>query len=206
MAILATDDFNGASNADLGAQWDPCTGESGPNGFILTGSGSAGPSGGGGSDCSETNNAVTWPNDHYSEITFFATGANGAGSGCGVTCRAATGATVTYYRLIGNASGYELGKKVAGSFTSLSSGTGTTFTAGDKMRLQLSGTTWTCFKNGVQFATGTDSAIASGRAGIAYSSTDGTTTIDAFEGGSLVSSSAVVGRGGGGSPGISGPF
>ncbi len=187
MSVLATDAFTGSAGA-LGAQWNACTGETVTTGFNLDGSGNAIPSAGGGGDCSDTNNAVTWPNDQYSEVVLAASGANGAGAGCGVTCRAATGSTVTYYRLVGNASGYELGKKVAGSFTSLSSGSGTTFAATNNLHLEIQSTTLKMMKNAVQFGGNiTDSSIASGRTGIAYSSTDGTTTIDSWTGGDFSS-------------------
>jgi hypothetical protein len=68
MTQLASDNFTRADNADLGTAWDPCSGESGPNGFEIF-SNAAVPSNNG-QDCSETNNTVTWPPDQYSEEAF----------------------------------------------------------------------------------------------------------------------------------------
>lgn len=191
MSILATDNFTRANSADLGTNWDENTGESGPNGFDIS-SNTAVPSDVA-ADSSETNNAATWPNDQYSEVTYATTGANGVGAGSGPSCREALGATLTYYRAVGNASGYEFGRKNAGPFTSLSSGAGTTFAPGDKLRLQVStngaNCDWVLTKNGVQFASGTDtSPIASGRAGIAHSSVSTVAALSAWEGGDLAAS------------------
>lgn len=186
MTILATDNFTRANNADLGTAWDENTGEAGPNGFDISAN-TAVPSNLG-ADSSETNNSVTWPDDQYSEVTYNATTTNGVGTGCGPTCREATGATLTYYRAVGNSDGYELGRRVTGTFTSLSSGAGTVFAAGDKLRLEVrvngANCDWILKKNGVQFASGTDtSPIASGRAGIAHSSVSTIASLSAWEGG-----------------------
>lgn len=186
--LLASDNFTRANSADLGTSWDENTGESGPNGFDIS-SNTAIPSDIS-ADSSETNNSVTWPDDQYSEVTYATTGADGIGSGSGPACREALGSTLTYYRVVGNASGYEFGRKVAGPFTSLSSGAGTTFAPGDKLRLRVktsgANATWFLLKNGVQFASGTDtSPIASGRAAIAHSSVSSVAALSAWEGGSV---------------------
>lgn len=186
-ALLAFDGFTRANSADLGTNWDENTGESGPNGFDIV-SNTAVPSDVA-ADSSETNNSVTWPDDQYSEVTYATTGADGIGSGSGPSCREALGSTLTYYRAVGNASGYEFGRKNAGPFTSLSSGAGTTFAPADKLRLRIktsgANASWFLLKNGVQFASGTDtSPIASGRAGIAHSSVSSVAALSAWEGGS----------------------
>lgn len=187
--VLASDNFTRADLGDLGTSWDECTGESNVNGFNIV-SNKAVPANVT-EDSSETNNAVVWPNDQYSQVTLSTTGADGAGSGSGPTCRAATGATVTHYRAVGNASGYELIRANGGAGTSLSTGTGTTFTSGDTLYLQVktngANADWILKKNGVQFASGSDtSPIASGRAGIGHSSTSsaGAGQLSAWEGGS----------------------
>jgi hypothetical protein len=193
VAVLDSDDFNRIDNTDLGSEWDVCTGESGSTGLEIVSNTARGTKDAI-LDSSETFNATAAPNDGYSQVTYGATTAAGAGAGMGPTYRAATGATKTYYRAIGNASGWEMGKKVAGTFTSLGTGTGTTFTAGDTLRLTLSGTGWSLSKNGAaDFASGTDSSISSGRAGIAYSSTDGGTTVTAWEMGDTGGGGAVLG-------------
>lgn len=189
MTILATDNFTRANNADLGTAWDECSGEPDPSGFNISAN-TAIPDNVG-SDSSESNNSATWPNDQYAEVTYSATAADGAGAGSGPCCRKATGATLTHYRAVGNASGYELGRVVTGTFTSLSTGAGTTFAAADKFKLQVktngANCDWTLFKNGVSFASGSDtSPIASGRTGIGHSSTSTTSALSAWEGGDLV--------------------
>lgn len=196
MTILANDNFTRANSSDLGAAWDENTGDASVQGFNI--SANTAIPGDLNSDSSETNNAAIWPDDQYSEVTFGTTAANGAGAGSGPTCREATGATVTYYRAVGNASGYELVRAVTGTFTSLSSGAGTTFASGDKLRLEVktngANADWVLKKNGVQFASGSDtSPIASGRAGIGYSSLSTVATLTAWEGGNLtVDGSAIL--------------
>lgn len=187
MTILASDNFTRANNADLGTAWDECTGDTDVNGFDISAN-TAIPAAG--SDTSETNNSVTWPDDQYAEVTHFNPTADGAGAGSGPMCRASAAGANTRYRLVGNASGYGMERVVAGAFTILRNSTGTTFAAGDKMRLEVrtSGANciWTLKKNGVQFDTDTDtSPIASGSAGIAFSSTSTTAAVSAWEGGTL---------------------
>ena len=186
MSILASDTFVRANNADLGTSWDECTGEPQPGGFDIS-SNTAIPIAVSG-DSSETNNAATWPNDQYSQVTLTNPTANGVGAGSGPVCRAATGATVTRYRLIGNASGYDFARFVAGAYTSLSSGSGTTFAATNTLYLEVktngANADWICKKNGTSFASGTDtSPVASGRAGIAHSGPSTTAALSAWEGG-----------------------
>lgn len=212
MAILASDNFTRANSADLGTNWDENTADPGTGGFdIVSNTASVANTG---LDCSETYNAVSSPNDQYSECTFGATTADGLGVGCGVVCRSAVAAR-TYYRVVGCGSGYELGRSVAGTFTSLSSGAGTTFAVGDKLRLTVktngANADWALLKNGVQFASGTDtSPIASGRFGIGYSSSaPNSFTLTAWEGGDFGSAIAgsVIGSGTfhpGASPGLGG--
>jgi hypothetical protein len=195
MSVLASDTFVRANNADLGTAWDECTGESSSGGFDISAN-TAIPALTA-SDSSETNNSVSWPNDQYSQVTHSTTTANGVGAGSGPTCRAATGATRTYYRLVGNASGYEFGRKVAAAYTALSSGTGTTFTSGDTLYLEVktngANADWICKKNGTSFDSGTDtSPIASGRAGIAFSSTSTAASLSAWEGGDFAAGGAAA--------------
>ena len=169
---MSTDDFNRANSADLGSVWTVVHG----TGFDIV------------SNTAVTKNVLedqseyhsdTRSNDQYSEITFGVSGNAGVGSGVGPTCRSSTSA-VTFYRLVGSQSGYQLNRAVTGSFTSLTSGAGTTFVSGDVLRLEVrtngANCDWILKKNGSQFANGTDtSPIASGRAGIGYSSTDAST-------------------------------
>lgn len=195
MPALASDNFTRANAADLGANWDECSGETFAGGFDI--SANTAIPGDLAGDSSETNNSASFPADQYSQVTLANPAADGAGAGSGPTCRAATGATVTYYRLVGNASGYELGRKVAGAFTSLASGAGTTFAAGDVLRLEVrtngANCDWVLKKNGVQFAAGTDvTPIASGRAGCGHSSTSTTAALSAWEAGNLATPAPTI--------------
>lgn len=117
--------------------------------------------------------AIAWPNDQYSQVILDVTGAAGLGTGYGPSCRFATAAK-TGYRLIASGSGWELLRFNAGVSTNLGSSAGTTFAVGDTVYLSIVGAVWTVKKNGatVSGGTGTDgSPIASGNAGIVYSST-----------------------------------
>lgn len=185
--LLASDNFTRADSTGLGVNWDANTADPGTGGFnILSNTAIVANNG---LDCSETYNAVSSPNDQYSECTFGPTTADGLGAGSGVVCRSSVAAR-TYYRVVGCGSGYELGRNVAGTFTSLSSGAGTTFATGDKLRLRVktngANADWFLLKNGVLFASGTDtSPIASGRFGIGYSSVaPNSDQLAAWEGGS----------------------
>ena len=179
MTVLASDDFNRADNADLGTNWDAGVGET--DVFKILTNAAAFTSN---FDVDETWNVLTPPNDQYATSTLKATAADGVGIGFGVTVRRSVAAR-TYYRLVGNASGYELGRRNAGTFTSMASGSGTTFAAADKITLEYFGSTPTLKKNGVAFGSPpTDSSIASGRFGVCYSSTAAANdAIDAWEGG-----------------------
>ena len=183
MSTLATDLFNGAS---LGANWTVDTGgawtESG--GVIKeTGLLSA--------DSQIRYSAITWPNDQWSETTVGTAGTSGgAGVGYGPIVRKASGATVTLYRFIVSAQGWELGKDVAGVFTSFSSGTATTWAVGDTAYLEVQGSTLTAKKNtvngqgGTVIATQSDGTITTGWAGVMYSSNDvGIGTVDSWQAG-----------------------
>lgn len=183
MSQLVSDDFNRADNTDLGTTWDPNLADASNLGLRITSNAALEPLPGSVSDSSETYNAITWPSDQYTEVTYGATAANGAGAGIGPTCRAING-TLTFYRAVGNASGYGLSSAVAGTFNTISSGTGTTFAAADTLRLELQGTTWRLKKNGTTFQTSTDSAIsAANRGGIGFSSADSGTTATSWAGG-----------------------
>jgi hypothetical protein len=80
-------------------------------------------------------------------------------------------------------SNIELAKVVAGAYTQIWLRTATV-AAGDTVRLEAQGTTLRAYVNGVQVgADATDSAIATGNAGVVYSSSITTKTGDDWEGG-----------------------
>jgi len=202
MTILLTDTFSGAGQIDNGSTWDSVVDSiwTAGSGAVKIASGSLS------SDWHVDAIGATWPADHYAQVTLASPQASGAGTGYGPAVRLTNSGGGTFYRLIGNASGYELGKVVAGSFSTITgSQTGTTFANGDLLRLEVTGTgtvTLKMYKGAgggslVQFGgdqTDSSSAINTGHAGMCYSSTEGTTPgIDAFEGGDFV---------GGGSPAL----
>src|SRR5882762_5263768 len=190
MAILATDNFTRADNASLGSPWNPNTGDSDANGFKIA-SNTAQPDNVT-QDSSEGNSAVTWPTDYYCETTYGTTNADGLGAGSGPSVYQSITAK-TMYRAVANASGYELFRFSAGTGTSLSSGAGTTFASGDKLRLEIrvngANRDWVLKKNGVQFASGTDTSplTTSAQAGIAHSSTSTTGAVTFWEAGDFAS-------------------
>ena len=69
----------------------------------------------------------------------------------------------------------------------------TTFTTGDTMRIEASGTTITCYKNGASLGTQTDSVVATGTGGVGFFNV-GTNqvTVDTFEWGALSSSTGAT--------------
>ena len=135
--------------------------------------------------------SVTWPANQWSEVVLKGPAANGIGAGFGVVLRKTAGSTITYYRLVGNSSGYEFMRCVTGVFTRLgSNGSGTTFAAGDTLYGEFQGSTPVAKKGtssgsgGTAFGSfGTDSTIASGGAGISMSTNGDTNGIDSWVGG-----------------------
>jgi hypothetical protein len=191
MAVLASDDFNRTDAASLGSGWtdNPTTNDIG----IVSNHAKQASTG---DDGYEYYTGATWPDDQYAEATYGTTTASGVGTGYGVACRAAT--NVNMYRLIGNGSGWELGRFNNASFTSLASSSATTFTSGDVIRLEVrtngANCDWIVKKNGstVTSGTGSDtSPLASGAAGVAYSSTDATAAgLNAWAGGDFAAADA----------------
>jgi hypothetical protein len=187
MAVLASDDFNRTDAATLGTGWSEITfGIVSNHAKINTSS----------DDGYAYYSGATWPDDQYSEATLGTTTASGEGTAYGVSCRASNNTNL--YRVIGNASGWHCGRLNNNSFTSLGGATSTTFTAGDVIRLEVrtngANCDWTVKKNGVTVTGGTGSdtsPIASGAAGLAYSSTDATAAgLNAWAGGDFAAADA----------------
>lgn len=178
MSTLASDDFNRANTATLGANWTP---QNASNRFWQVSSNTAIPNSYA-NDTGEWYSGITWPNDQWSQCTCNVGSTASAGVGPAVRHNAAT----TRYRLVASTAGsnnFELGKEVSGSFTLIWDRT-SAFTSGNTVRLEAQGTTLRAFNNGVQIgANSTDSSIASGPAGIIYSSTDSGSSVDNWSGG-----------------------
>jgi hypothetical protein len=93
---------------------------------------------------------------------------------------------MTCYRLIGDHAAsvnFSIDKFVSGTFTNLGTRT-QAFSDGDLVYLEVQGTTLVAKVAGSQLgASITDSAIASGKAGISFSSTETSASLDDWEGG-----------------------
>jgi hypothetical protein len=134
-------------------------------------------------------NADAFNNDQYAQAVFVSAGS--ADRCAGVAVRVAAASTDTGYlwysaTAVGSAS--YLGKYVAGSWTQLGSN-GAKWSNGDTCRLEASGTTITPKINGSTLNppnAQTDSAIASGYAGVSGYGDSTTNKIDDWEGGNLV--------------------
>lgn len=194
MTLLFTDDFNRADNVDLGADWSTARTTT-PRLFKIV-SNAALPADSNG-DSGEVNDTVGVLTDCWAEATLKSPGSGGVGAGCGVLLRNASPVTGPYnkYRVVANASGYEVGKFVSGTFTSLGSGSGTTFATNDTLYAEIIGAQINCKKGssggvgGTSFGSFTsDSTFSSGLSGVLYSSTDGASTgVDSWSVGDFIS-------------------
>jgi hypothetical protein len=185
MSVLASDDFNRANANPIGGSWTTA-----PNHNALQLLSNTCQPSSLAVDCGAYYSGITWPADQYAQVKV-TVNSTGTGVGPGLFCRQDTGGANTCYRLVAShaaANNIELGKFIAGAFTGIWTRT-QAFTDGDTLRLEVQGTTLRAYLNGVQIgADTTDSSIASGATGIAYSSlTSATTLVDDFEGGDFVS-------------------
>lgn len=176
MAILASDNFNRA-NGGLGANWTTIASMGAPqivSNLIQTTSGRDGA----------YYSAITWPNDQYAQVTLIryrnwamVRVANVAGEYNGYMFLVSTSditTAISIEKYLNNS-----------GFTTLSSGTRTN-SANDLIYLEIQGSTLIAKINAVQVLTGSDSAFASGRAGLAVGNVDGD-RVDDFVGGDFSS-------------------
>lgn len=182
MTLLFQDSFNRADNADLGTDWS--TARTGTPRLFKIATNAALPAASA-NDSAEVNDTVGVLTDCWAESLLKSPGSGGVGSGCGVSLRntSPVGANFNLYRLVGNASGYEAGKFVSNTFTSLGSGSGTTFATNDTIYAKIVGNQISALKGSLLGVGGTafgsfssDSAFSSGLSGISYSSNDGAST------------------------------
>ena len=129
----------------------------------------------------------TFTDDQYSKgiVTF-----NGGSGYAGFSVRD-TG-SARYFVLVAASGAWLIRETNAGTLTSGSS----TFSDGDEITLQAVGTTISALRNGTQFATVTDSAISSGKAGIYLD--NAATNFDrilSWEGGDYSAPTVPTGRG-----------
>lgn len=188
MTTLATDNFNRANSGDLGASWDVMTSET-----AWTISANTAVPSSLNSDATETYNAATWPNNQWAQDAVTENSVV-SGIGPGIALRGSTSARTFYRCVISRAvsGSIELAKFVAGTYTQLGTRT-VTWTNGAILYCEVQGTTLIIKLDGVQQgASFSDSAIASGRAGISFSGGTGVlTSIDNWEGGDFAGATSL---------------
>lgn len=186
---LATDAFTGTDLAELGANWD-----SGYTGHIalqiLSNQCRASTFN---TTAKETYNAVALPNDQYAQFVIAA--AFGGENLIGVTLRATAPATDTMYFChtskftSGTVVANEITKIVAGAWTQLAvDSTITAWATNDVLKGAVLGTGLYLFQNGTEVLSASDSALTSGRAGLAilwFGSGSADTKVDNWEAGEV---------------------
>lgn len=177
MTLPASDAFTGSNWAALSASWTMKVGDLViySNGVIPNRAGE---------ESAARWNADTFDNDQYSQVTYVAETA--ADVAIGVAARMATAAAITYYGWYASTAASYLFKVVASTWTQLGSD-GASPAVNDVMRLEISGTTVTPKLNGTTADIGaqSDSAIASGAAGLASFNSSTGARIDNWAGGNL---------------------
>lgn len=155
--VTETDDFNRADGSGLGANWTAQEGQIdilSNTAFWNTGT------------PFYFRNTQSWSNDQYSEITL-KNSSMGALDYSAVTVRASgTAGSSNRYECMADGGGSDarLRKLVTGSYTNLDTDS-VAFATNDVIRLEVTGTSLTCKKNGATILTGTDSDLASGSPG-----------------------------------------
>lgn len=181
MTALATDNFNRADAGTLGSNWTTQAGQS--NGFAISANTAIPDTIGG--DCHVNYNAVTWPNDQYSQCLLAALIGTSDQAGIGPSVRCSTTDT-SLYRMVAClaiTNDSALSKFVAGSYTLIAQATAGWVVTTDTAYLEMQGTTLKGKRNSTQIFSTTDSSISSGRAGMSYSSTMTAAGNDNWEGG-----------------------
>src|SRR5258706_12829208 len=190
MSILATDNFNRADAANLGANWTNIRGGLGIFSNTVDVANAA-------DEQTARYSAISWPNDHYCTITVKQVAASSA-VGAGVRVQSSGGSGRDGYWAGYNSSdsgnnNRRIWKYITGAFTSLAS-EAINIVVDDVVRLEVQGTTLTMFVNNVQRLQVTDSTWTVGNAGLyGKAAAIDTSVMDDFEGGDFAA-------GGGGNP------
>jgi hypothetical protein len=193
LRTLVTDDFNRANNlTSLGTGWVTSTGYN----TCGVSSNQCAPVNGTAVDYSldsaDDRNDVTWPNDHWAEAKVFGAGTSGGGTGFGVLVRSDGFAISRYYALVSETDTVTLTKVVANTFTNIWIRSAT-FSPGDRLRLEVQGTTLRVYINGVQVgADTTDSALSAGNTGVLYSSSLTGALLDDWAAGDFIVGGVVI--------------
>lgn len=183
MSALATDSFDRADGG-LGANWTVLKGS-----WSISGN-KAVPGSFSTPDASAIYSGVTWPNDQYAKAKCTVTGTSGSDAGIGVCVRAAlnAGSFNGYVLAVDHAASGNVGlfKNTGpiGTYTHLATAT-QAFTDGDTFELQAQGTTITVKYNGTTIGamTTTDSSLATGSAGLYFSTAETSASANDWEGG-----------------------
>lgn len=186
MTILATDDFNRADAANLGANWTNKR-----NGFgIFTNQADISVAA---DDNISYYSAISWPNDGYTQAVCAAAAAANRTMLVGYRIQSgANGQRSGYY---GGVDGRNQGNNNLGIWlwnvstpTLLTFDAGTVLAANDVLKLTCIGTTITLYVNGVQKLQGTDGTWSSGNAGMfGCNALVDVALLDLFEGGDVPS-------------------
>jgi hypothetical protein len=177
---VATDDFNRADAATLGANWT--------DNPTLTGMGIASnraEAKAGGGFCQAHRSAEAFNADQYSKATIV------SADQTAITVR---GSGDNFYMLYTAGSGDILFKRTPGSFTSIVN-FGGGIANGDVTELQVEGTTLRAYRNGVQIGTDqSDSTHSTGKPGV-FGEDPAASKLDDWEGGNMAGGAAVIARG-----------
>ncbi len=181
MSLPASDVFTGADGTALttySANWTLNYGN-----FAIYSNGLRANGGDANTDACAHWNADAFNNDQYSQVNLVALGA----SFIGVSCRAAASAATFYGFVVAQtADTTYLSKYVAGTGTSLGTGSGAGLVANDLLRIEANGTSIVAKVNGAtHIGPTTDSSITSGSAGVSGNGTGTTARLDNWEGGNL---------------------
>lgn len=190
MALPATDSFAGVDGTTLVSYSANWTANSST--FAIAALGTV-RSSGNSAECIAGWNADTFNDAQYSKVTLFAVASSATDIGASVRCSTTPGVE-TGYEWYTDTGGSFVAKLIAGTWTQIGSN-GTAATTGQVMQIDASGTTLTPRINGSVASMGpqTDSALSSGRAGLAGYGDGTTNLVSDWEGGNL-------GGGGGDSP------
>lgn len=174
MALPATDNFNRDDANPIGGNWTTITGV---GDIQLSGNACAGTSAS--SDNAAYWNADSFANDQYAQIKKLTT-SNDHGP-------LVRGATNNCYIADTYSTAVDIWKNVAGSWSQVGSSISITLSANDVIKLTVTTTTLEVFQNGISRGTRTDSALASGSAGMWAYQNSTSHEMDDWEGGNVSS-------------------
>jgi hypothetical protein len=187
MALPATDTFTGVNGTALqtySANWTIQCGAFAinTNAFYANASGAEGAA---------YWNADVFANNQYAQCAHAAEASTPhTGPAVRISTAASAGTTNdTYYGFYANSIDRQIFKNVAGTWTQFGSN-GASPALNDVLRIEVEGTTIRCYVNGAGLVSNTDSAIASGAAGISGFDTGTGQRSDTWEGGNLAGAGA----------------